>query len=195
MANRGVVQYTEPVVKKDNDVLKKLDVVSLIDIIQTNIQEINSLDLVINDDIVKANVVPTPRYVTTTNSADTPTSTLLNATKENIKKANSVVNININNIIQGTNYLESKARKNLVNLPDVDKYITGQDSVPKIDKINLMINNLKTISSNLDNTYSRYFSNSYCKVSCQVKCQYACQLACQSCYGGTCHNQNCGGWS
>lgn len=34
-----------------------------------------------------------------------------------------------------------------------------------------------------------------CQTTCQTACQDACQLACQSCYGGTCHDQNCGGWS
>ena len=34
-----------------------------------------------------------------------------------------------------------------------------------------------------------------CQTTCQTACQEACQLACQSCHGGTCHNQNCGGFS
>ena len=34
-----------------------------------------------------------------------------------------------------------------------------------------------------------------CQTTCQTACQDACQLACQSCHGGTCHNQNCGGFS
>ena len=34
-----------------------------------------------------------------------------------------------------------------------------------------------------------------CQTTCQTACQQACQLACQSCFGGTCHNQNCGGFS
>ena len=34
-----------------------------------------------------------------------------------------------------------------------------------------------------------------CQLTCQISCQQACQLACQSCHGGTCHNQNCGGFS
>ena len=34
-----------------------------------------------------------------------------------------------------------------------------------------------------------------CQLSCQVACQTGCQVACQHCHGGTCHNQNCGGWS
>ena len=34
-----------------------------------------------------------------------------------------------------------------------------------------------------------------CQTTCQTACQQACQLACQSCFGGTCHDQNCGGWS
>ena len=33
----------------------------------------------------------------------------------------------------------------------------------------------------------------YCQINCQVTCQYTCQLSCQNCYGGTCHNQHCGG--
>lgn len=34
-----------------------------------------------------------------------------------------------------------------------------------------------------------------CQTTCQTACQEACQLACQHCHGGTCHNQNCGGFS
>ena len=34
-----------------------------------------------------------------------------------------------------------------------------------------------------------------CQLVCQTACQDACQLACQHCHGGTCHNQNCGGFS
>ena len=34
-----------------------------------------------------------------------------------------------------------------------------------------------------------------CQLACQVACQTGCQVACQYCHGGTCHNQNCGGWS
>lgn len=37
--------------------------------------------------------------------------------------------------------------------------------------------------------------NSACQLRCQVSCQLSCQLSCQSCYGGTCHDQNCGGFS
>lgn len=35
----------------------------------------------------------------------------------------------------------------------------------------------------------------HCQTTCQTACQDACKLACQSCHGGTCHDQNCGGWS
>jgi hypothetical protein len=55
--------------------------------------------------------------------------------------------------------------------------------------------NLRAVSSMLDNYAGWWDVNGYCALSCQVACQRACMLACQSCYGGTCHDQNCGGWS
>lgn len=33
-----------------------------------------------------------------------------------------------------------------------------------------------------------------CQSTCQVSCQSTCQISCQNCYGGTCHDQHCGGF-
>lgn len=54
--------------------------------------------------------------------------------------------------------------------------------------------NLQLISNVLE-TYKSWWDNGQCARSCQVSCQQSCQLACQHCHGGTCHDQNCGGWS
>ena len=58
--------------------------------------------------------------------------------------------------------------------------------------------NLRLISAVLD-TYKDWWSggsgDGTCARTCQVSCQRACMLSCQSCYGGTCHDQNCGGFS
>ena len=54
--------------------------------------------------------------------------------------------------------------------------------------------NLRLISNALD-TYSKWWSNGTCALTCQTACQRSCMISCQNCYGGTCHNQNCGGWS
>ena len=53
--------------------------------------------------------------------------------------------------------------------------------------------NLRQISHAID-AYGPW-NNGACALTCQVTCQQPCQLSCQSCYGGTCHNQNCGGFS
>ena len=36
---------------------------------------------------------------------------------------------------------------------------------------------------------------STCMSICMSSCQTACMISCMSCFSGTCHNQNCGGWS
>jgi len=54
--------------------------------------------------------------------------------------------------------------------------------------------NLRLISAALD-SYIGFWRDGLCVRTCQVSCQRPCMLSCQSCYGGTCHNQNCGGWS
>jgi len=75
-------------------------------------------------------------------------------------------------------------------LINVDENIDGV-------KLNLFINNLRKISQAFDylNSEGMWTTNNYCAIGCQTSCQYTCQLACQSCYSGTCHDQNCGGWS
>ena len=55
--------------------------------------------------------------------------------------------------------------------------------------------NLRLISQALDTYKSWWDPNGGCALSCQTSCQRACMLSCQNCYGGTCHNQNCGGFS
>lgn len=60
---------------------------------------------------------------------------------------------------------------------------------------NVISANLRAVSAMLNNYAGWWDINGRCALSCQVSCQKACMLACQSCYGGTCHNQNCGGWS
>lgn len=55
--------------------------------------------------------------------------------------------------------------------------------------------NLRLVSAALDSYNDWWDINGVCARLCQVACQRACMLSCQSCYGGTCHNQNCGGWS
>lgn len=72
----------------------------------------------------------------------------------------------------------------------VDEMITA-------DTFNLIIANLITINNALD-SYKGWWDgpcNGACQVTCQISCQSSCQLSCQNCYGGTCHNQNCGGFS
>lgn len=58
------------------------------------------------------------------------------------------------------------------------------------------VNTVSAIIDNLANilaTYDRWFDSSgVCALSCQVQCQVGCQVTCQSCYGGQCHNKNCG---
>ena len=69
----------------------------------------------------------------------------------------------------------------------------GTDAYATIQ--NNLIGALRSMSNTL-NTYNNLWDNNdYCALSCQVACQASCMLACQSCHGGTCHNQNCGGWS
>lgn len=54
---------------------------------------------------------------------------------------------------------------------------------------------LRQVSEALNKYKGTWDSIGACVLTCQVKCQASCQLVCQSCYGGTCHNQNCGGMS
>ena len=54
--------------------------------------------------------------------------------------------------------------------------------------------NLRLISKTLDG-YTSWWNNGSCAKTCQTSCQRACMLSCQNCYGGTCHDQNCGGFS
>lgn len=67
----------------------------------------------------------------------------------------------------------------------------------KADTFNLIIANLIAVNNSLD-SYKDWWDghcSGACQLTCQVTCQTSCQLACQNCYGGTCHNQNCGGFS
>lgn len=54
---------------------------------------------------------------------------------------------------------------------------------------------LRQVSDALNKYKGTWDTIGACVLTCQVKCQASCQLVCQSCYGGTCHNQNCGGMS
>jgi hypothetical protein len=77
------------------------------------------------------------------------------------------------------------------------------DAVPSVNKGDIIYastfiaiaTNLRLISQALDSYKDWWNPNGSCSRTCQVSCQKPCMLSCQSCYGGTCHNQNCGGWS
>ncbi|MDT8900943.1 hypothetical protein [Anaeroselena agilis] len=76
----------------------------------------------------------------------------------------------------------------MVPLPAVDEPFKGP-------VLNAIVQNLNIISNNFDQVNGWWNSNDYCARTCQVACQSSCQIACQGCYSGTCHVQNCGGWS
>lgn len=85
---------------------------------------------------------------------------------------------------------------------------TAVDSVAKgelikADTFNGIARNLKAVSISIgeqtktimggnENSPACYTT---CQMTCQISCQTSCQISCQGCYSGTCHNQNCGGWS
>lgn len=73
-----------------------------------------------------------------------------------------------------------------------DKVSVGE--IPVGTKIEKIIGALWNIDGKLDGS-SSLWNGMWCALSCQVSCQQSCMLACQSCHGGTCHDQNCGGWS
>lgn len=52
---------------------------------------------------------------------------------------------------------------------------------------------LRQVSSAMDKWKISWTDNGRCNLTCMTACQTACQLTCQRCFGGTCHNQHCGG--
>ena len=69
------------------------------------------------------------------------------------------------------------------------------DQLIKASDFNAIAQNLNQISLALDTYQTWWGGNGTCQRSCQVACQKPCQLSCQNCFSGTCHDQNCGGWS
>ena len=107
-------------------------------------------------------------------------------------RADSADSVKMVNICSNTNrsqmvYNQSSAGGNAVTSVNVDEFITAST-------FNLISANLRLISTALD-SYKDWWQNGGCNRSCQVSCQKSCQVSCQNCYGGTCHDQNCGGWS
>ena len=89
----------------------------------------------------------------------------------------------------GTGNITTKL--NLDDIPYVIPNITIIDS----DLLARLCANLRSISAAFDTGSDFFGPNDQCATGCQIRCQYTCQLSCQSCYGGTCHDQNCGGFS
>ena len=77
---------------------------------------------------------------------------------------------------------------------DQIKYVNKGDLI-KASTFTGISKNLRAISEALDTYKTWWNTDGTCAKTCQVSCQRICMLACQSCHGGTCHDQNCGGFS
>lgn len=70
----------------------------------------------------------------------------------------------------------------------------SKDEIVYASKWTLISQYLREISSTFDEDSDKNFDeDGLCEITCMVKCQSRCEITCQSCYGGTCHNQHCGG--
>jgi len=192
MANRGPnVNYTLPSINA-NIKTSCSPLEQICSIMLTNSSEFVGVNNVWNNPDRAGNNQPKDIRLPGPNSSFATTVNTLNAS---FNVGNDVTINRINTLIDSTTSLE----QSFSTLWPNNHYVTATKGSNGIDiSANLyqaIVSNLQIISSNLDSVNNWWDSSDVCALSCQVACQQACQLACQSCYGGTCHNQNCGGWS
>lgn len=90
-----------------------------------------------------------------------------------------------------TNRVQAVEYSNGTGSAAVDSVVAGQKIFAST--FIAIASNLRKVSQAID-AYGPW-NDGKCALYCQVTCQQPCQLSCQNCYGGTCHNQNCGGFS
>lgn len=192
MASRGSnVQYTIPTIAVGNT-LQVTPLKTICSIILKNRSEFKGLSVVwSNPDRAGNGQAKDVRLL----AAEAAWTTELNAISTALAANGKVPVDSINKIVDYMTTLDTDMKTLFTTnaYTAMSKEAFGNNEVASL--YTAIIANLTLISTNLDSVNSYWDANDVCARNCQVSCQAACQLACQSCYGGTCHDQNCGGWS
>lgn len=193
MADRGNVKYTEPDTFNEGDIgIKAQDIKDICEIIRTNLKEIHAIRAV-----QKNATTDYSNRRQRLGQIDPDVDAELTTTQLNARPGGVVIVTAelLNSLVRNGNLLSEKVNEAFTEEQLEQLRLLNGGEYLSHEVLSKLCENLRNTSIKFDSVNSMWDANNFCKISCQVRCQYTCQLSCQSCYTGTCHNQNCGGWS